>query len=83
MEDADSREQAAQILGEENHYSREQTMQIVEDCLGRMKRRRIEEDIAARQEAIKQLTGEEKRQAMLEIQSRMLELKRLKAGRKE
>ena len=58
-------------------------MQIVEDCLGRMKRRRIEEDIAARQEAIKQLTGEEKRQAMLEIQSRMLELKRLKAGRKE
>ena len=83
MEDAASREQAAQILGEENHYSREQTMQIVEDCLGRMKRRRIEEDIAARQEAIKQLTGEEKRQAMLEIQSRMLELKRLKAGRKE
>lgn len=83
MEDSDARVQAAQILGEENHFSREQTMQIVEDCLGRMRRRRIEEDIAARQEALKQLSGEEKRRAMLEIQTRMLELKRLKAGRKE
>lgn len=83
MEDSQARVQAAQILGEENHFSREQTMQIVEDCLGRMRRRRIEEDIAARQEALKQLSGEEKRRAMLEIQTRMLELKRLKAGRKE
>lgn len=83
MEDEETRRKAIEILSAEPEESGEQAMQIVEDCLVRMKRHRIEEAIAQKQEDIKNSAGEQRKSALIEIQALMTELNRLKAGRKE
>lgn len=80
---AEQREQIAQILGIEPRDSEAQSMRIVEDCLMRMKLNRLNEKITSIQEKLGSLDPEQKRASMMQIQTLMLERKRLKAGRKE
>lgn len=81
MDDEDARSRAAAVLQRESGVTDGLELRTVSDCLRALQRRRIGEQIAALQQQVSQLSGEDKRNVLLKIQE--LTKERQTAGRKD
>lgn len=82
MEDETLRAQAAQIMECEPKGEADVTLQIVADCLERMRKYRIQTKIDELKEKLATLQGEERREALSQLMQ-LEGMRRTKAGRKE
>lgn len=81
IEDEEERARTAHLLQKDSGADGEQELRMTGDCLRILHKKRIEQKIAALQEEMANLKGEEKRNMLLKIQE--LTRERQNAGRKE
>ena len=81
MEEGEARSRAAALFQRESGAQEGQELRVVGDCLRILHKKRIEEQIAALQQQVVLLKGEDKRNMLLKIQE--LTKERQTAGRKD